>query len=40
MIHMRARWRSVLLVRDRGQPLNAMDDEVVPNGPHGLWQVA
>jgi hypothetical protein len=27
MIHIRARWRSILLVRDRGRPLNVMVDE-------------
>ena len=38
MSQIRARWRSILLVRDRGRPLNAMVDEVVANGPRSLWQ--
>jgi hypothetical protein len=28
LIHIRDRWKSILLVRDRGRPLNAMVDEV------------
>ena len=32
MIHIRARWRSTLLVGDRGWPPNVMLDEVVANG--------
>lgn len=31
MIHMRARWRSILLAGYRGRPLNVMVDEVVAN---------
>jgi hypothetical protein len=38
MIHIRFRWRPVLLVRDRGQPLNAVVDEVVADEPRDLWQ--
>jgi hypothetical protein len=32
MIHTRARWRSILLVEDRGWPPNVMLDEVVTKG--------
>ncbi|HEX2098999.1 MAG TPA: hypothetical protein VHF46_08115 [Rubrobacteraceae bacterium] len=36
MIHIRDRWTSILLVRNRGRPLNVMVDEVVADGPRGL----